>query len=234
MAYRSGALRAMFRAGLAAALFAAAPVHAAGIEPTASTRVMLSYSGTFDLANAIVPQVTQHSYVYHVQWAYSWSGTWGELFNEGSPTSTQMSFDTSHISGKMHATWRDAAAGPLVACTLRIVPVTGDYPDFAAIYSADRGTVRVDGLESPTSEYGQYAGGSSDPLSMCGGGPEIDIFGAPHSWSPLGERAVTLELGDGVHHYDRTWAWTYRFSSGFRRIYASAMHTTLALSFLPG
>jgi hypothetical protein len=213
------------------ALLVAAPVHAAGIVPTDSTRVTLTYSGTFDLANAIVPQVTQHAYVYHVQWAYSWSGTWSELFNQGSPTMTQMSFDTSHITGNMHATWRDVASGPLVSCTLRIVPVTGDYPAFSARYSEGQETLRIDGLESPTSEYGQYAGGSSDPMSMCGGGPEIDIFGAPHSWSPLGQRTVTLQLGAGAHHYDRTWNWTYKFASGFRRLYTSAIHTTLVLSF---
>jgi hypothetical protein len=226
-------MRGLFRAGLAAALFVAAPVHAAGIVPTDSTRVMLTYSGTFDLANSIEPQVTQHSYVYHVQWAYSWSGTWSELFNEGSATVTQMSFDTSHISGNMHATWRDVASAPLSSCALRIVPVTGDYPSFSARYSADSGTLRIDGLESPTSEYGKY-GGTLSPLSMCGGGPEIDIFGAPRSWSPLGPRTVTLALGAGAHHYDRSWNWTYRFSSGFRRLYESAMHTTLTLSFPSG
>ena len=69
---------------------------------------------------------------------------------------------------------------------------------------------------------------------MCGGGPEIDIFGAPHSWSPLGQRTVTLPVGAGAHHYDRKWAWVYRFASGFRRIYASAIHTTLTLSFPSG
>jgi hypothetical protein len=233
MTYRSGRVRALLRAGLAAALFAAAPVHAAGVVPTDSTRVTLTYSGTFDLANAIVPQVTQHSYVYHVQWAYSWSGTWSELFNEGSPTVTQRSFDTSSITGSMHATWRDVASGPLASCTLRIVPVTGDYPAFDARYSSDSGTLRIDGLESPTSEYGKYAGTSS-LMSMCGGGPDIDIFGAPRSWNPLGQRTVTLALGAGAHHYDRTWKWTYRFASGFRRLYESAMHTTLTLSFPSG
>jgi hypothetical protein len=216
---------------LAAALFLAAPVHAAGIVPSASTRVTLSYSGTFDLSNAIVPQATQHSYVYHLQWAYSWTGTWSELFNQGSPTATVRSFDTSQISGKMHAVWRDDASGPLLSCTLRIVPDMADYPGFGATYSAAPGTLRIDGLESPASQYGRYVGGSSDPLSMCGGGPEIDIFGAPASWSPLGQRTVTLPLGAGARHYDRTWAWVYKFASGFRRVYASAMHTVLVLSF---
>jgi hypothetical protein len=212
----------------------AAPVHAAGIVPTDSTRLTLAYSGTFDLANAIVPQVTQHSYVYHVQWEYTWSGTWSELFNEGSPVVTQMSFDTSHISGSMHATWRDVASGPLASCTLRIVPVTGDYPDFSATYSAGQGTLRLDGLESPTMQYGRYTGGDQSPLSMCGGGPEIDIFGAPKSWNPLGQRAVTLALGAGAHRFDRIWKWTYKFPSGFRRDYASSIHTTLTLGFPAG
>ena len=92
---------------MAAALFLAAPVHAAGIVPSDSTPLTITYSGTFDLANAIVPQGTQHSYVYHVQWSYSWSGTWNELFNEGDPVPTEGSFDTSHISGQMRAVWRD-------------------------------------------------------------------------------------------------------------------------------
>jgi hypothetical protein len=219
---------------VAAVVFVAAPVHAAGIVPTASTPVTLSYSGTFDLANAIIPQATQHSYVYHVQWAYSWSGTWGELFAQGSPIATETSFDLSKITGSMRAVWRDVSGGPLVGCTLRIVPDMGDYPDFGATYYEAEGSLRLQGLESPTLHYGQYAGGSSSPLSMCGGGPEIDIFGAPASWSPLGERAVTLRLGAGPHHYDRNWAWTVRFASGFRRVYTSAIHTSLVLGFPSG
>jgi hypothetical protein len=213
---------------------AAGPAHAAPtIVPTASTRVSIDYSGTFDLSNTIVPQGTQHSYVYHVEWAYSWSGTWSELFNEGSAVTTQASFDRSRLVGSMHAVWRNVSTGPIVGCTLRIVPVTGDYPDFSAVYSAARGTLRIDGLESPAGRYGQYVGGSSDPLSMCGGGPDIDIFGQPAGWSPLGPRTIVAQLTAGAHRFDRAWKWTYRFASGFRRLYTSSVHAALLISF-PG
>ncbi len=205
---------------VAAAQAAPAPV------PDPSAAVTLTYSGTFDLTNTIVPQGAAHSYTFHVQWSYSWSGTWGGLFENG-PAGMQTSFVGDQITGKMHAVWRANAGAPLIACTLRILPVMGDYPDFLARYSSAGGTLRIGSLESPTMSYGRFSS-TSDP--MCGGGPTIDIFGAPASWNPLGPGSLAVPLTGGSVPFDRTWAWTYRFSTGFRRLYSSSLHSKLTVS----
>jgi hypothetical protein len=202
----------------------AAPVSA----PDPSTPVSVTYAGTFDLANTIVPQGAAHSYTFHVEWAYTWSGSWGDLFNTGGPVAAQTSFVGDEITGNMHAVWRANAGAPLLSCTLKILPVMGDYPDFLARFSTTAGTLRISQLESPTMSYGQF---SSTHNPMCGGGPTIDMFGAPPSWNPLGPGSLTVPLSGGVTPFDRTWSWTYRFSKEFRRVYTSALHSKLTVSF---
>jgi hypothetical protein len=196
--------------------------------PTFGTPLSISYTGTFDLTNTMLPQGTQHTYTYHVQWAYTWRGTWGDLFAD-SVISNQTSFGASRIAGTLHVLWRSTANGPNLTCTLRIVPEMGDFPDFRARYDADGGTLRIVGLEAPTSRYGTYVGNDNP---MCGGGPEIDIFGAPASWKPLGDGGGVLSLaGSGVHLYNRNWNWTHSFGHGLSRHYVSSMHSTLDVGF---
>ena len=150
-----------------AALLAAPAQSAREVIPTDSTPVTVAYHGTFDLTNTIVPQATQHSFVYHVEWTFSWSGTWGELFSSG-PISNQTSFAKSTITGSLHALWRATPTGPDLKCTLRIVPQMGDFPDFSARYYADSGKVKIAGLEAPTSTVRQVL---EHQNPMCGGGP---------------------------------------------------------------
>ena len=211
-----------------AALLAAPAQSAREVIPTDSTPITVAYHGTFDLTNTIVPQATQHTFTYHVEWAFSWSGTWGELFSSG-PISSQTSFAKSTITGSLHSLWRATPAGPDLKCTLRIVPQMGDFPDFSARYYADSGKIKISGLEAPTTRFGKYSR-TKDP--MCGGGPEIDMFSEPPSWSPLGPRAALVSLGSGsaVQHYDKTWAWHHVFNAEFRRNYTSAMHTSVEVS----
>src|SRR5438094_41557 len=106
---------------LAAAAFAAS-AHASGRDlPTDSTPLAISYRGSFELTNTMVPQGVQHSYVYHVEWIYSWSGTWGELFPQGSGYPSVMSFQHVAIAGNTHALWRNTTNGPDIKCTLGLV-----------------------------------------------------------------------------------------------------------------
>ncbi len=190
----------------------------------------VSYEGSFDLTNTMVPNGVQHSFVYHVQWVYKWSGTWGELFGANT-FSNETSFDTFGISGRLHATWRDSPGGPELMCTLRILPATDDFPDFLASYDAANGSLKISGLSSGAVRYGRYVG-SKDP--MCGGGPDIDMFSTPASWNPAGARSTTLSLSTGgVHHYDKSWRWTHRFDARQRRDYVSSMHTTVQVGFPP-
>jgi hypothetical protein len=197
--------------------------------PTESTPLSISYEGSFDLTNTMIPSGVQHSYIYHVEWAYSWSGSWGELFQGGSQIAIQTSFQKASIAGNVHVTWRNTTTGPELKCTLRIVPSMSDFPDFRASYDPTKGTVRIAGLEAPTYRYATDVG-SSDP--MCGGGPEIDIFGQPASWKPLGDDGAALSLSTGgIHPYDRTWAWGHSFGGGERRSYTSSMRSTLQVSF---
>jgi hypothetical protein len=105
----------------------------------------------------------------------------------------------------------------------------GDFPDFRASYDPTRGIVRIAGLEAPTERYGTY---SSNSNPMCGGGPEIDIFGPPASWKPLGDGGATLSMSTGgVHRYDRNWAWGHSFGRGLSRSYVSAIRSSLGVSF---
>jgi hypothetical protein len=197
--------------------------------PTGSTPLAISYDGSFDLTNTMIPVGVQHSYAYHVEWAYSWAGSWGQLFQVGSRIAIQTSFQKAGIAGNLHVTWRSTTSGPDLRCTLRIVPSTSDFPDFGASYDPAKGTVRISGLEAPTYRYATYVG-SSDP--MCGGGPEIDIFGQPSSWKPLGDGGGALSLSTGgTHAYDRTWAWSHSFGGGERRSYTSSIRSTLRVSF---
>jgi hypothetical protein len=211
-----------------AALLAAPARSAREVIPTDSTQITVAYHGTFDLTNTIVPQGVQHTFTYHVEWDFSWSGTWGELFS-GGPISNQTSYAKSAITGTLHSLWRATPAGPDLKCTLRIVPQMGDFPDFSARYYASTGSVKISGLEAPTSRFGKY---SSTKNPMCGGGPEIDMFSPPPSWSPLGPRTATVSLasGGGIHHYDKSWTWHHIFNSDFRRYYTSAMHTSVEVS----
>ena len=124
-----------------AALLAAPAQSARDVIPTDSTPITVAYHGTFDLTNTIVPQATQHTFTYHVEWTFSWSGTWGELFSSG-PISNQTSFAKSTITGSLHALWRASPTGPDLKCTLRIVPQMGDFPDFNARYYATPGRSR--------------------------------------------------------------------------------------------
>jgi hypothetical protein len=212
--------------------FAAPGFAAPAAGPSESTPLAISYVGSFDLTNTMIPAGVQHSYVYHVEWAYSWSGNWGELFQGTSRIAIQTSFQKASIAGKLHVTWRGTTRGPDLECTLRIVPSMSDFPDFRASYDPLKGTVRIAGLEAPTYRYATYVG-SSDP--MCGGGPEIDIFGPPPTWKPLGDGGGTLSSSvGGTHPYDHTWAWSHAFGGGERRSYASSMHSTLRVSFGPG
>ena len=217
-------------------VFVAAPVHAAGIVPTASTPVTLSYSGTFDLANAIIPQATQHSYVYHVQWAYSWSGTWGELFAQGSPISTETSFDLSKITGSMHAVWRDVSGGPLIGCTLRIVPDIGDYPVFGgAIYAAEGGASASGARIADAPLRAVQPQRQLEPPSMCGvAAPRSTSSARRRHGARSGRGRSRSGSGPGRITMTRNWAWTVRFASGFRRVYTSAIHTSLVLGFPSG
>ncbi len=187
----------------------------------------ISYQGSFDLTNTMVPAGVQHSFVYHVQWAYSWTGTWGELF-DGKTFSNQTSFLKFGLGGSMRATWRESAGGPQLSCTLRIVPATDEFANFGARYDTGSGTLKLVGLQSGAGDYGRYIG-SSDP--MCGGGPDIDMFSVPPSWHPLGASTVTLGLSGGVRHYDRTWRWTHTFDARQHRDYVSSMHSTVVVSF---
>lgn len=180
----------------------------------------------------MIPAGVQHSYLYHVEWSYSWSGSWAELFPQGSRIANETSFQTAAITGTVHVSWRNTSSGPELKCTLKIVPSMSDFPDFRASYDPGKGTVRISGLEAPTSRYADQVG-SSDP--MCGGGPEIDIFGAPASWKPLGDGGGALSLsGGGIHPYDRSWVWAYSFGGGERRSYGSSIRSTLRVSFGPG
>ena len=177
----------------------------------------------------MIPSGVQHSYVYHVEWTYSWSGTWGELFGSNGSISNQTSFALFRIAGSLHAVWRNQGGGPQVGCTLKIVPDMGDYPDFRARYDPSAGTLRIVGLEAPTERYGMYVGPAmSDP--MCGGGPQIDVFGQPRDWKPLGDGGATLNLsGPGLHRYDRNWTWKHAFGGGLSRNYVSALRSTLQI-----
>ena len=220
---RRSALFAVFAAALLTA-----PAQSAREEVHSdSTPLTISYQGSFDLTNTMVPSGVQHSFVYHVQWAYSWTGTWGELF-DGKMFSNQTSFQKFGLSGSMRATWRESPGGPQLSCTLRIVPATDEFANFGARYDTGSGTLKLIGLQSGAGDYGRYIG-SSDP--MCGGGPDIDMFSVPPSWHPLGAPTVTLGLSGGVRHYDRTWRWTHTFDARQHRDYVSSMHSTVVVSF---
>jgi hypothetical protein len=226
---RFGLLRSALLALLAAAALAAAADASPQDLPAGSTPLTISYQGSFDLTNTMIPSGTQHSYVYHVEWAYSWSGTWGELFPDGTGSTGEVSFHEAAIGGSVHVTWRHSTAGPDVKCTLRIVPEAGDYPDFRTSVDAARGTVRIAGLEAPVYRFSKFVG-STDP--MCGGGPEIDVYGPPAHWNPRGDGGAVLSLSNGgVHHYDRNWNWGHSFGGGLRRSYLSSMRSTLLVSF---
>ncbi|HEY4348695.1 MAG TPA: hypothetical protein VGM80_13995 [Gaiellaceae bacterium] len=211
---------------VAAAATALAPAAGRGL-PAGSAPMTISYEGSFDLTNTMVPSGMQHSYTYHLEWAYSWTGTWGDLFQYGSAFSNETSFVKARIAGVLRVTWRNSANGPDQRCTLKIVPEMADYPSFRVSYAEGNGTVRISGLETPAYRYGRYVG-SHDP--MCGGGPTIDIFGEPASWKPRGEPGAVLDLGGGVHPYNRTWRWKYSFGRGLRRDYISSMHTKLKVT----
>jgi hypothetical protein len=215
---------------LVAAAVLAAPAYSArdGV-PAASSPMAVSYQGSFDLTNTMVPNGVQHSFTYHVQWSYSWTGTWGDLF-VGKTFSNETSFHKLALSGKMHATWRESAGGPQLSCTLRIVPAMDDFPNFGASYDVGRGTLLIKGLQSAAVRYGRYVG-SNDP--MCGGGPDIDMFSVPRGWNPSGASAVTLNIAGGVHRYDHVWRWTHTFDARQHRDYVSAMHSTVTVSFPP-
>jgi hypothetical protein len=177
----------------------------------------------------MVPSGVQHSFVYHVQWSYSWTGTWGDLF-VGKTFSNETSFHKLSLAGTMRATWRESTGGPQLSCTLRIVPALDDFPSFQASYDPTRGTLQIGGLQSAAERYGRYVG-STDP--MCGGGPDIDMFSVPRSWHPGGAPAVTLNIAGGVHRYDRAWRWTHVFDPRQHRDYVSSMHSTVTVSFPP-
>jgi hypothetical protein len=208
---------------LAAAVAAAPAQPTPGAVPSDSTPLQISYAGTFDLSNQMVPQGVQHSYTYHVQWSYSWTGTWGELF-DGRTLSVQTSFATSQIGGVIHAVWRRTAVDPPVQCTLHIVPDMGDYPDFHASYDAASGKLKILGLATPVNRYSRQVG-SKDP--MCGGGPEIDVLGAPPGWNPFGAAGVTLGLTGGTQRVDRTWRWHRPYGVGAQREYVSSMRSAV-------
>jgi hypothetical protein len=213
---------------LLAAVVVAAPAQSAREAGYSdSTPMTISYQGTLDLTNTMVPSGVQHSFVYHVQWSYAWAGTWGELF-AGKTFSNQTSFQRFHLSGSMRATWRESQDGPQLSCTLRIVPAMDEFANFGARYDSTAGTLKLVDLQSGAGDYGSYVG-SSDP--MCGGGPDIDMFSVPPSWHPLGASIVTLGLAGGVHHYDKTWRWTHRFDARQHRDYVSSMHSTVTVSF---
>ena len=105
----------------------------------------ISYQGSFDLTNTMVPHGVQHSFVYHVQWVYSWAGTWGELF-AGKTFSNQTSFQKFGSRGSMRATWRESPGGPQLTCTLRIVPAMDDFANFGARTTRRAGRLKLVGL----------------------------------------------------------------------------------------
>lgn len=108
-------------------------------------------------------------------------------------------------------------------------PGDGRLSELWTSYNAAQGKVRIAGLETPVFRYGKFVG-SNDP--MCGGGPEIDVFGAPAHWDPRGDGGAVLSMSTGgVHHYDRDWKWGHSFGGGLSRSYLSAMRSTLQVSF---
>ena len=145
---------------------------------------------------------------------------WGELFRRGTAAPARLSFHKAAIAGSVHATWRDTATGPDLKCTLRIVPEMSDFPNFRVSYNLAKSQVRLAGLETPVYRYSRFVG-STDP--MCGGGPEIDVFGPPAHWNPRGDGGAALPLsGGGVHRYDRNWSGVTRSAGDCARSYLSS------------
>jgi hypothetical protein len=189
----------------------------------------ITYSGTFTMTNQAVPQRTPPSYTYRVDWTYTWSGTWEQLFADDRTSSDQTLFQDVRIAGTVDATYRDKVDGPDINCTISIAPDPAQIPSFIAYYDTSEGTLRISNVDAPTFRLGMFVN-SSDP--NCNGGPGVDVFSAPADWSPLGDGGGSFSLNDGgTHTFDKQWKWQHPFAGGEARNYDAAMNTNLEVAF---
>ena len=134
----------------------------------------VSYEGSFDLTNTMVPNGVQRTRCSSTSRAVgSTSGrsrhAEGELLWRRTAFPTRRASTRSQSPAACTQPWRDSPGGPELMCALRIVPVTDDFPDFLASYDAANGSLKISGLSSGAVRYGRFYVGKRDP--MRGGGP---------------------------------------------------------------
>jgi hypothetical protein len=198
--------------------------------PAASTPLTIRYTGSFTMSNIENPPRTL-SYTYSVKWAYSWSGTWGELFDGTTFRSNQTRFESVQIAGTVKATFRDKVDGPDIRCTMRVAANPSNPPSFRASYDTADGTLQV-AYEAPTFGQSRLVD-LSHP--RCVGGPGVAVTGQPADWSPLGggQAVVSLEKG-GSDRFDKTWHWVRSFAGGEKRTVDASIHETASVSLTAG
>jgi hypothetical protein len=223
------ALSGAVAVGCVAALAPTAPAaarSAAAAAPPSSTPLTITYAGRFELTNTLVPQASPSSYTYHVEWAYTWSGTWGTLFPSGARLSSdRTAFSGIAVSGTAEVTYRDRNDGPDKTCRLAVTANPTSPAGFLARYDPADETIVVS-VEAPT-----FAGSRIEqgPDPGCVGGPGVNLFSAPPDFRPLGDGGAAFDWSrPGTHPFDGDWRWTHRFASG-RRDFTASIRTRLSV-----